>query len=104
MSNITRFDAVVSLVGGALTGNDEADKGVINYLDDQTPPTESAIDAEVKRLQAEYDAKEYQRDRLYPDMREQLDLLFHDMTAGKGDKTGEWYKAVKKVKDDTPKS
>ena len=58
----------------------------------------------VKRLQAEYDAIEYQRDRLYQDMREQLDLLFHDMTAGKGDKTGEWYKAVKKVKDDTPKS
>jgi hypothetical protein len=25
------------------------------------------------------------------------------MTAGKGDKTGEWYKAVKKVKDDNPK-
>jgi hypothetical protein len=24
--------------------------------------------------------------------------------ADKGDKTGEWYKAVKKVKDDNPKS
>ncbi len=47
----------------------------------------------------------YARDRQesYPALPEQLDLLFHDMTAGKGDKTGEWYKALKKVKDDNPK-
>ena len=47
----------------------------------------------------------YVRDRQesYPALGEQLDLLFHDMAAGKGDKTGEWYKAVKKVKDDNPK-
>jgi len=47
----------------------------------------------------------YARDRQesYPALGEQLDLLYHDMTAGKGDKTGEWYKAVKKVKDDNPK-
>ena len=47
----------------------------------------------------------YVRDRQdsYPALGEQLDLLYHDMTADKGDKTGEWYKAVKKVKDDNPK-
>ena len=47
----------------------------------------------------------YVRDRQesYPALGEQLDMLYHDMTAGKGDKTGEWYKAVKKVKDDNPK-
>ena len=47
----------------------------------------------------------YARARLdsYGSWNEQLDLLYHDMTAGKGDKTGEWYKAVKKVKDDNPK-
>ena len=39
----------------------------------------------------------------YPDLREQLDLLYKDMVADKGDKTGEWFKAVKKVKDDNPK-
>jgi len=39
----------------------------------------------------------------YGGIGDQLDLLFHDMTADKGDKTGEWYKAVKKVKDDNPK-
>ena len=40
----------------------------------------------------------------YPKIKEQLDLLYKDMLADKGDKTGEWFKAVKKVKDDNPKS
>ena len=66
-------------------------------------PTQEEIDAEVKRVQAEYDAKQYQRDRQYPQLGEQLDMLFHDMTAGKGTKDGEWYKAVAKVKADNPK-
>ena len=39
----------------------------------------------------------------YPDLAEQFDLLYHDMTAGKGDKDGEWYKTVAKVKSDNPK-
>ena len=43
------------------------------------------------------------RQEAYASIGDQLDLLYHDMTAGKGDKTGEWYKAVKKVKDDNPK-
>ena len=44
------------------------------------------------------------RKRGYGDIGEQLDLLYKDMLADKGDKTGEWFKAVKKVKDDNPKS
>lgn len=39
----------------------------------------------------------------YKELKEQLDLLYHDMTADKGDKSGEWYKHIKKVKDDNPK-
>ena len=63
------------------------------------------VQTKLAELQADYDAKQYQRDRetSYPEIREQLDLLYHDMTAGKGDKTGEWYKAVNKVKTDNPK-
>ena len=64
---------------------------------------ESKIATEITRLEAEYTANQFQRDRQYPQLGEQLDLLFHDMTAGKGDKTGEWYKAVLKVKSDNPK-
>ena len=39
----------------------------------------------------------------YKQLREQLDLLYHDMTADKLDNTGEWHKHIKKVKDDNPK-
>ena len=54
-------------------------------------------------------ATQYQRDRreIYPDIREQLDMLWHaiddgDWTAAKA-KTTEFYTKIKKVKDDNPK-
>jgi hypothetical protein len=34
---------------------------------------------------------------------DQLDLLYKDMLAGKGDSTGEWFKSIKAVKDANPK-
>ena len=43
------------------------------------------------------------RENAYPNIKEQLDLLYHDMLADKGDKTGEWFKAIKAVKDANPK-
>jgi len=39
----------------------------------------------------------------YKELKEQLDLLYHDMVADKGDKTGEWFKHIKAVKDANPK-
>jgi hypothetical protein len=35
----------------------------------------------------------------YGDIGDQLDLLYKDMLAGKGDSTGEWFKKIKAVKD-----
>jgi hypothetical protein len=43
------------------------------------------------------------RAREYKELKEQLDLLYHDMVANKGDKTGEWFKHIKAVKDANPK-
>ena len=39
------------------------------------------------------------RKNSYGDIGEQLDLLYKDMLADKGDKTGEWFKKIKAVKD-----
>ena len=39
----------------------------------------------------------------YPDIKEQLDKLFHDIDEGKLDKTGSFYTALKAVKDANPK-
>lgn len=45
----------------------------------QNQPTDAEIDAEVIRLQAEYDAKQYARSRVteYPAIGDQLDALYH---------------------------
>ena len=100
---ITTTDALVSLKPNAewtLRGD------VLEWLDSkQTEPTQSEIDAEVIRLQAVYDGNAYQRTReaAYEEVKEQLDQLYHDMTAGKLDATGEWHKAIKAVKDASPK-
>ena len=76
---------------------------VIHSGDDK--PSESACTAGIAALQATYDNAEYQRTRAaaYPELKEQLDLLYKDMLADKGDKTGTWFAAVKAVKDATAK-
>ena len=59
----------------------------------------------IKEYEAHLVATAYVEDRIaaYAEISEQLDLLYHDMAADKGDKSGEWFKAVKKVKDDNAK-
>ena len=61
-------------------------------------PTEEELINECKRLQAEYEAKEYQRQRLkeYPSFAEQFDLLYH----GGYDA---WKAEIDKVKEKYPK-
>ena len=80
------------------------DKLTINSI---TPSTvkEADIRKRAKELEDEFTSQEYSRKRsiAYPELGEQLDLLFHDMTSGKGDKSGEWYKTIAKVKSDNPK-
>ena len=53
----------------------------------------------IAELQAEYDAKQYQRDRVYPSIGEQLDMQYWDNVNG----TTTWNDAVAKVKSDNPK-
>tara|TARA_R110002020_G_scaffold475671_1_gene711612 strand:- start:912 stop:1262 length:351 start_codon:yes stop_codon:yes gene_type:complete len=43
------------------------------------------------------------RKKKYGLITDQLDMLYKDIVAGKVDSTGEWAKAIKKVKDDNPK-
>ena len=78
----SRFGAIKNLVGGKLSGSSDGKN--IYYHDGQTPPTEEAIDTEVKRLQAEYDAQEYARNRQasYDSVGDQLDQLMKDMRDG----------------------
>lgn len=70
---------------------------------DNSQPTEQEINDKIVELKADYDSKQYQRDRQYPDLGEQFDLLFKDINEGTLDKTGGFYTAIKSVKDAHPK-
>ena len=74
----------------------------LEWLDtEQTQPTEAEITAESERLQAEYTATEYQRNRapLYPSLGDQLDALFHA-----GVFPAEMAAKIQAVKDQFPKA
>ena len=50
----------------------------IEWLDDtQIKPTEEEIAAEIARLEAAHAATQYRRDRVYPPIGDQLDMIFH---------------------------
>lgn len=76
-----KADAILSLIPGAeviVRGDD------VEWLNPSVAPiTDAQINAEVARLQAEYDAKQYQRNRAneYPPMADYLDAIV------KGDQT-----------------
>ena len=75
---ITKMDAILSLrPGSEFVIHD----GVLKWHDtNQTKPTDAEINAEVTRLQAEYDANEYQRQRAseYPSWEKQLEKIYDD--------------------------
>jgi len=70
-------------------------------------PTELELTDKLQEMQDTWDVEnaEYRLNRFYsyPRVREQLDLLYHDMTADKLDATGEWHKSIKSIKDANPK-
>ncbi len=72
-------------------------------IDEADRPTLLEIQKEVDRLDADFKAKKYQRDRKYPDLGEQFDLIFKDIDSGKVSKDGGFFKALKEVKDANPK-
>jgi hypothetical protein len=97
---ITNLQAILSLTPNAQF---KTTNGVITewLSTDITQPTDAEIEAEVARLQAEYDAAQYQRDRAkaYPSIGDQLDMIFH---AGLGG--DEFQAAIQAVKEANPKT
>ena len=74
---------------------------IAKWYSDQPQPSDSAINAKLAELQAEYNAQAYARSRAteYPSIQEQLDLQYWD----KVNSTDKWGEAVKAVKDKYPK-
>ena len=70
-----------------------------------TAKEEAARDAEEAAVAKEQAANEYKKKRreAFTAIQEQLDMLYHDLVAGKLDATGTWAKHIKAVKDANPK-
>lgn len=70
----------------------------ITVIDGSVLPSESEIQAKIAELQADYDSKQYQRDRaiVYPSWQDQLDNIFHNGIDA-------WKADIQAIKDQFPK-
>tara|TARA_B100000287_G_C20316165_1_gene655890 strand:+ start:330 stop:623 length:294 start_codon:yes stop_codon:yes gene_type:complete len=95
-----RHEAIRALYANVVTIDDGT--GAFDKDGNKVTIDEDAVTTKANELTA---ANAYigKRINAYPQLAEQLDMLYHDMTAGKGDKTGDWYTAIAKVKSDNPK-
>jgi hypothetical protein len=91
-------NAEVSVSGGNIN--------TIVWENGTTPIPKADIEAKMVELQAEYDANQYQRDRVYPSIGDQLDMLWHSIDQNPKLKSEyfEFYETIKAVKVKHPKN
>jgi hypothetical protein len=93
------IEAILKINPNAQVTVNADDINQITWLNGTTPIPKADIEAKMVEVQADYDAKQYQRDRVYPSIGEQLDMQYWDSVNG----TTTWKDAVAKVKLDNPK-
>ena len=78
----------------------------IEWHNGTKPIPKADIEAKMVEVQAEYDANQYQRDRVYPSIGDQLDMLWHSIDQNPKLKSEyfEFYEAIKAVKVKHPKN
>ena len=78
----------------------------ITWHNGTTPIPKADIEAKMVEVQAEYDANQYQRDRVYPSIGDQLDMLWHSIDQNPALKSQyfDFYEAIKAVKVKHPKN
>ena len=99
--------AILAIKSDAHVGVNNEDINQITWHDgNPTNITNAAILAKQTELQAAYDTKQYQRDRIkrpedggYPAIGDQLDMIYHDQVDG----TTTFKEAIKAIKDANPK-
>ena len=93
------IEAILKINPTAEVSVNDNDINQITWHNETTPIPKADIEAKMVEVQADYDAKQYQRDRVYPSIQDQLDMQYWDSVNG----TTTWKDAVAKVKLDNPK-
>jgi len=93
--------AILAINSSAEVSVDNEDYERITWHNGTEVISKSDIQAKQAELKADFDSKQYQRDRQpeYPDIGDQLDMLFWDKKNG----TTEWEDSVQVIKDKYPK-
>ena len=99
MTNEIIINAILKINPNAQVSVADDNINTITWENGTTPIPVADIEAKMVEVQAEYDANQYQRDRIYPSIQEQLDMQYWD----KVNDTTNWQDAIAKVKADTPK-
>jgi hypothetical protein len=92
------IEAILKINPNAQVTVNANDINQITWLNGTTPISKADIEAKMVEVQAEYDAKQYQRDRAleYPSMADQLDDIYHNGIDA-------WKATIKTTKDKYPK-
>jgi hypothetical protein len=104
MSNVMR--SILKINPNAVVTVSGNDVNNIEWHNGTTPIPKADIEAKMVELQADYDAKQYQRDRVYPSIGDQLDMLWHSIDQNPALKSQyfDFYEAIKAVKVKHPKN
>lgn len=104
--NDTVIKAILKINPNAEVSLSEDDINTIVWENETTPIPKADIEAKMVEVQAEYDANQYQRDRVYPSIGDQLDMLWHSIDQNPKLKSEyfEFYEAIKAVKVKHPKN
>jgi hypothetical protein len=98
--------AILKIDPNAQVSVNADDINQITWHNGTTPIPKADIEAKMVEVQAEYDANQYQRDRVYPSIGDQLDMLWHSIDQNPKLKSEyfEFYEAIKAVKVKHPKN
>ena len=100
------IEAILKINPNAEVSVDGEDINKITWQNGTTPIPKADIEAKMVEVQAEYDANQYQRDRVYPSIGDQLDMLWHSIDQNPALKSQyfDFYEAIKAVKVKNPKN
>ena len=96
--NDTVIQAILKINPNAEVSVKDNDINQITWHNGTTPISKADIEAKMVEVQADYDAKQYQRKRVleYPSMADQLDDIYHNGIDA-------WKATIKVTKDKYPK-